>query len=72
MIRTTLRNQGRQGKLKKIRKIVLKVYKKLHSNESSAKDSVLSKKELKELFREKCSKDKRIEVSDDNGVLRLL
>ena len=47
VIRTTLRNQGRQGKLKKIRKIVLKLYKKFHSNESSAKESVLSKKRFK-------------------------
>ena len=72
VIRTTLRNQGRQGKLKKIRKIVLKLYKKFHSNESSAKESVLSKKDLKVIFGEKCNKDKRVEVSDDGEVLRLL
>ena len=51
---------------------MLKLYKKFHSNESSAKESVLSKKDLKVIFGEKCNKDKRVEVSDDGEVLRLL
>ena len=69
-IRTTLRNQkDRQGEMKSIRKIVLKLYKKLCQDYGKEEKS---KKELKNLFLEKVKKDKKIELRDDGSIVKLI
>ena len=63
-IRTTLRNQNdRKGELKSIRKIVLKLYKKLNKDDEE---------KSKNIFLEKIKKDKRIEINDDETILKLI